>query len=87
MSASPIDRREFIAGAAGVALCVSLPVSVAAAGQDAGSATPSAKLADWHVDDMWGVYPRPHEAVGFGRPQRDGQSFAAVAPVDAGFVV
>ena len=27
--------------------------------------------------DMWGVYPRPHEALGYGRPRGDGEALAA----------
>lgn len=47
---------------------------------------PRAQLADWHVDDMWGVYPRPHEAIGYGRPRGDGERLAAVHPADLPFV-
>jgi hypothetical protein len=32
---------------------------------------------------MWGVYPRPHEAIGYGRPHGDGELVAAVSPADA----
>lgn len=81
-----LDRREFLAGAAATGLAVTLPVALARAVPAVGGPTPSAKLADWHVDDMWGVFPRPHEAVGFGRPRGDGEPLAAVDPVDIGFV-
>jgi hypothetical protein len=36
---------------------------------------------------MWGVYPRPHEAIGYGRPHGDGERLAAVHPADLQFVV
>jgi hypothetical protein len=81
-----LDRREFLAGAAATGFAAALPVALVAAVPAVGPATPSAKLADWHVDDMWGVYPRPHEAVGYGRPPGDGERLAAVDPVDIGFV-
>ena len=38
------------------------------------------------IDDMWGVYPRPHEAIGYGRPRGDGELVAAVAPADLQFL-
>jgi hypothetical protein len=83
---SRLDRREFLAGAAATGMAATLPVALVAAVPAVDSATPSARLADWHVDDMWGVFPRPHEAVGFGRPPGDGERLAAVDPVDIGFV-
>jgi hypothetical protein len=48
-----------------------------------GAATPR---ADWHVDDMWGVYPRPSEPIGYGRPHGDGELVAAVHPADLPFL-
>jgi len=51
-----------------------------------GEATPRAKLADWTIDDMWGVYPRPSEPIGYGRPRGDGELLAAVQPVDLQFL-
>jgi hypothetical protein len=47
---------------------------------------PQAKLADWTIDDMWGVYPRPSESIGYGRPRGDGEPLAAVHPVDWQFL-
>jgi hypothetical protein len=81
-----LDRREFLAVAAAAGFAAALPVALVPAAPAVGNATPTAKLADWHVDDMWGVYPRPHEAVGFGRPHGDGEPLAGVDPVDIGFV-
>jgi len=91
MSRATLDRREFIAGAGAVAGAVCLPVTLAVAAPAVaapavGSTTPSAALADWHVDDMWGVYPRPSEPIGYGRPHGDGELMAAVAAVDVAFL-
>jgi hypothetical protein len=80
------DRREFIAGAGAVVAAACLPVALAAAEPAVGTAERRATLTDWHVDDMWGVCPRPHEAIGYGRPRGDGELFAAVAPADLQFL-
>jgi hypothetical protein len=85
MSAT-IDRRELIIGAGAVAAAACLPVALAVAAPAAGSDSPRATLADWHVDDMWGVYPRPHEAIGYGRPRDEAPLAAAVHPADLQFV-
>jgi hypothetical protein len=85
MSGTTLDRREFIAGAGAVAAAACLPVALAVTEPAVGAATPRATLADWHVDDMWGVYPRPSEAIGYGRPHGDGE-LAAVHPADLPFV-
>jgi hypothetical protein len=82
-----IDRREFMVGVAATGLAVTLPVALAVSTPAVGAPAPRAALADWHVDDMWGVYPRPHEAVGFGRPHSDGERLAVVHPADLAFVV
>jgi hypothetical protein len=86
MSDATLDRRVFIAGAGAVAAVVCLPVTLAVAAPSVGGTTPSAALADWHVDDMWGVYPRPSEPIGYSRPHGDGELVAAVAAVDLAFV-
>jgi hypothetical protein len=86
MSRTTLDRREFIAGAGAAAAAVCLPVTLAVAAPPVGGASPSAALADWHVDDMWGVYPRPSEPIGYGRPHGDGELVAAVAAVDLAFL-
>ena len=59
MSSTTFDRRELIVGAGALALASALPVAFAAAGPAVGDATPRATVTDWHIDDMWGVYPRP----------------------------
>lgn len=81
-----IDRREFIVGVTAAGLAVTVPVALAAPAPAVGAASASAALPDWHVDDMWGVYPRPHEPIAFGRPHSDGQRLAAVHPADLPFV-
>ena len=86
MSANTLDRRELIAGVGALATVACLPVALAAAEPVVGDATPRATLADWHIDDMWGVYPRPHEAIGYGRPREDGELVAGVHPADWQFV-
>ena len=82
-----LDRREFLVGAGAAIAASALPVALAVAAPPAGDAEARAQLADWHIDDMWGVYPRPSEAIGYGRPRGDGELLAAVHPVDLQFVV
>lgn len=79
------DRRVFLAAGGAIAAAACLPVALAAAEPAVGETEPRATLADWHVDDMWGVYPRPSEAIGYGRPHGDGELVAAVHPADALF--
>ena len=86
MSSTTIDRREFIVSAGALAVAASLPVALAAAAPAVGDATPRATLTDWHVDDMWGVYPRPSEPIGYGRPHGDGELVASVAAADLPFL-
>ena len=86
MSAATLDRRELIAGVGALAAVACLPVALATAEPAVGDATARATLADWHIDDMWGVYPRPHEAIGYGRPRGDGEVLAAVHPADRAFL-
>lgn len=86
MSGATLDRREFIAGAGALVAAASLPIALATAASRVGGVTAHATLADWHVDDMWGVYPRPSEAIGYGRPHGDGELLAAVHPADLQFL-
>jgi len=86
MSNTMLDRRELIAGAAAVVAVASLPIALGAEAAAVGSAVPRATLTDWHVDDMWGVYPRPHEAIGYGRPHGDGELLAGVHAADLAFI-
>jgi len=86
MSGAIFARRELIAGAGAVAAVACLPVAWATEAPAVGDATPRATLADWHVDDMWGVYPRPSEPIGYGRPHGDGEPVAAAAAADLPFL-
>ncbi len=83
---SGLDRREFLVGAGAAIAASALPVALAVAAPPAGDTTPRAQLADWHIDDMWGVYPRPSEAIGYGRPPGDGELVVAVHAIDLQFV-
>jgi hypothetical protein len=87
MSGAPLDRREFLAGAGALAAAACMPVALATAVPLVGEVTPRATLGDWHVDDMWGVYPRPSEPIGYGRPHGDGELLASVHPADLQFLV
>ena len=87
MSNPTLDRREFIVAAGAAAAAACLPVALVAVSPPAGAAAPRIALDDWHVDDMWGIYPRPHEAIGYGRPHGDGELVAGVHPADRGFLV
>ena len=86
MSNVTLDRRELMAGAGALAAAGCLPVALAIAAPPVGAAAPIATLGDWHVDDMWGVYPRPSEPIGYGRPHGDGHLLATVAPADLQFL-
>jgi hypothetical protein len=81
-----IDRRELMLGAGAAVAVACIPFSSLAAAVPSIGAASRELLTDWTIDDMWGVYPRPHEAIGFSRPRGDGELLAAVAPVDAGFL-
>ena len=86
MSATTFARRELIVGAGAIAAVACLPVAWATAAPAVGDVTPRATLADWHVDDMWGVYPRPSEPIGYGRPHGDGELVAGVPAADLPFL-
>lgn len=86
MSNPNLDRREFIAGSGAIVAAACLPIARAWAALPVGDATPRATLTDWHVDDMWGVYPRPSEPIGYGRPHGDGELVARGEPADAQFL-
>jgi hypothetical protein len=82
-----LDRREFIVTAGAAAAVACLPVALAVAAPAVGGTLPHARLADWTIDDMWGVYPRPSEPIGYGRPRGDGEWLAGVQPADLQFLV
>ncbi len=87
-----IDRREFIAAAGAVAAVAALPLaastraperSAAAAAANAAAAAP---LADWTIDDMWGVNPRYAEPIAYGRPHAARDLQAMAEPADLPFL-
>lgn len=89
MNDTTFDRRELIIGAGAIAAAACLPVALAVAVPAVGETTPRVTLTDWHIDDMWGVYPRPSEPIGYGRPYGDGAlhtKLAAVQPADLLFI-
>ena len=81
-----LDRREFIVAAGAVAVAYLPLAALVRAAPAVGAATHQELLADWTIDDMWGVYPRPSEAIGYGRPRGDGELLATIDPIDAGFL-
>jgi hypothetical protein len=68
-----VDRRTFL-GVAGVACgalaaAAWLPAGLAAAlPRTPAAAAVSAALADWTIDDQWGVWPRYAEPIGYASP-------------------
>lgn len=80
-----LTRRGFIRSVAlvsgGIAVSAVLPWSVRAAGTTEAALAP---LTDWTIDDMWGVYPRYAEPIGFGRPEARAE-MAATGSIDALF--
>jgi hypothetical protein len=84
---SSLDRREFIVAAGAIAVAYA-PFSALAHVEPATPvAATSVLLDDWTIDDMWGVYPRYADPIGYAPPREDAERTAAVAPVDLGFVV
>jgi hypothetical protein len=78
-----LDRRAFVVSAGACVIAASLPaLTIAAVGDAAVTGAAAERLADWSIDDMWGVYPRPAQAIGFGRPRT---SAPLVAEVDTQF--
>jgi hypothetical protein len=82
--APAFDRREFIVAAGAIAVAYA---PLAAMAQVAAPLAHPVLLEDWTIDDMWGVYPRYSEPIGYGRPREDGERMASVAAVDEGFLV
>jgi hypothetical protein len=81
------DRRELMLAAGAAAAVVYLPFASGSPPAPAAGATARGPLLeDWTIDDMWGVYPRYSEAIGYAPPRDDGERLAAAAAVDAPFV-
>jgi hypothetical protein len=80
------SRRELIAAAAGAAAVAYLPLgALAAAAPAVGATQRDDLLADWTIDDQWGVYPR-YDAIPFAPPQHEDPRLAAVHPADLQFL-
>jgi hypothetical protein len=81
----PLDRREFIAAAGSAAAVAYLPFGSLAAAPPVGAAESKELLADWSIDDQWGVYPR-YDAHPFVPAQHEERRLAAVHPADVPFL-
>ena len=79
------DRREIIASAVTAAAFATLPLGALAA-PAAGAAEQKTLLADWSIDDQWGVYPR-WEAIPCVPQHRDDPRLAVVHAADVSFIV
>lgn len=79
------DRREFLAAAAGAALVAYVPFGATGAAPAVGAEHTKELLADWSIDDQWGVYPR-YDANPFVPAQREDRRLAAVHPADLPFL-
>jgi hypothetical protein len=62
---SLLSRRKFLQAAGSGAVLTAMPLPLAAA-----AVAVTAQMDDWTIDDMWGVYPRYSEAIGFGKSKR-----------------
>jgi len=77
------DRREILAASAGAAAAACVPFS--------SLATPALRkprvepLADWSIDDQWGVVPR-WDAIPCVPQHRDDTRLALAHPVDRGLL-
>jgi 3'-phosphoadenosine 5'-phosphosulfate sulfotransferase (PAPS reductase)/FAD synthetase len=78
------DRREILAAAAGAAAVAGLPFSSFAT--PALGAPRVQPLADWTIDDQWGVVPR-WDAIPCVPQHRDDARLAFAHPVDRAFLV
>jgi hypothetical protein len=77
------DRREILAAASAAAAVAGLPFrSFATPALGAPRVEP---LADWSIDDQWGVVPR-WDAIPCVPQHRDDARVAGVQPADARFV-
>jgi hypothetical protein len=81
------NRREFMLAAGAAAVAYAPLMSLASGASAVGAPQPSAPpLEDWTIDDMWGVWPRYAEAIGFAPPPEAAPALAHVAAVDLAFV-
>ena len=88
-----VDRRTFLGALALTAAGTALPIALAGAGgagRQASSsiAGPSATDAGaWHVDDMWGHWPRYAHPIPYTLVQHVPVSLGSVDPADRMFVM
>jgi len=90
-NAGGLDRRELITAVASAAAVAYFPFgalaeSTPAAAVPAAATERKALLADWTIDDQWGVYPR-WDAIPCVPQHGEDQRLAAVDSVDLQFVV
>ena len=77
------DRREILAAAASAAAVASLPLrSLATPALGAPRVEP---LADWSIDDQWGVVPR-WDSIPWVPHHRDDARLAFAHPIDRAFL-
>jgi hypothetical protein len=77
------DRRDILAAAASAVAIGALPLrSLATPALGAPRVEP---LADWSIDDQWGVVPR-WEAIPYVTQHRDDARVALVHPADRAFL-
>jgi hypothetical protein len=79
------DRREILAAAAGAAAVACLPFASLAT-PALGAPERGAPLADWSIDDQWGIVPR-WDAIPSAPQHRDDPRVPAVDPTDLQFLV
>jgi hypothetical protein len=81
------DRRELIAAAIGAATVAYLPFDSSRAAPAVGATHVRDVLADWSIDDQWGVWPR-WDAIPCAPARQDAEPrWANVQPVDLPFLV
>ena len=78
------DRRQILAAAAGAAAVACLPFHSLAT-PALGAPELREPLADWSIDDQWGVVPR-WDAIPCVPQQRDDTWLALAPPADRAFV-
>ena len=94
----PVDRRTFLgrmtltAGAVFVGRFMPAPFASAAsnavgASSEVAGAAVAAPAGDWHVDDMWGHWPRYAHPIPYARAQAAPVDWDNVDPVDRAFLM
>ncbi len=78
------DRRELLAAAASAAAVVSLPLRSLAT-PALGAPAVREPLADWSIDDQWGVVPR-WDSIPCVPQHRDDERVALLHPADRAFL-